>query len=104
MSFYQKSLYWICLVANVLSIIADPILLALPPLCLIGNICVYGLDQLLFWTHITHTLVTQIAAMYYLDWSRVVDALKVCFTSFLCSYSVYPFTWQVYVEDLGHQT
>ena len=82
MSFYQKSLYWICLVANVLSILADPILLVLPPLCLVLNVCVYGLDQLLFWTHLTHTIITQFSGMYYAEWGRVVDALKVSFLTF----------------------
>jgi hypothetical protein len=77
MTFYQKSLYWICLIANVLSIYADPVLIAMPFLCLVLNICVYGLDDLLFWTHFANTIILQIAGAYYTEWDRVIDAMKV---------------------------
>lgn len=77
MTFYQKTLYWICLVANVLSIYADPVLMAMPFLCLVLGICVYGLDDLLFWTHFVNTIVLQVGGAYYTDWNRVKDSLKV---------------------------
>lgn len=77
MTFYQKTLYWICLVANVLSIYADPVLMALPFLCLVLNVCVYGMDKLLFWTHFWNILIMHIAGSYYRDWSLVLDSLKV---------------------------
>ena len=77
MTFYQKTLYWICLVANVLSIYADPVLMAMPFLCLVLEICVYGLDDLLFWTHFVNTIVLQVGGAYYTEWNRVKDSLKV---------------------------
>ena len=77
MSLYQKSLYWICLITNVMAIYAEPVMFAMPFLCLALDVCAYGMDKYLFWTHLPHTLVTQLAAFYATDWARVVDALKV---------------------------
>ena len=77
MSFYQKSLYWICLVANLVSILADPIMLALPTMCLVLDRCVYGMDVPLFWTHVVHSVVHLVASAYYRDMRRIIDALKV---------------------------
>ena len=77
MSFYQKSLYWICLVANVVSIYAEPVLMSMPFLCLVLDVCVYGLDDLLFWTHFSNTIILQVVGAYYRDWERVVDSFKV---------------------------
>lgn len=77
MTLYQKSLYWICLVANLASLLADPILMALPFLCLVLNTCVYGMDGPLFWTHFVHLIIHFFSAAYYTDLRRVIDALKV---------------------------
>lgn len=77
MTLYQKSLYWICLIANMMAIYAEPIMFAMPFLCLALDICAYGMDKYLFWTHLSHAIITNFAAFYFTSWDRVVDALKV---------------------------
>jgi cellulose synthase/poly-beta-1,6-N-acetylglucosamine synthase-like glycosyltransferase len=77
MTFYHKTLYWICLVANMMSVYTESVLMALPFMCLALNQCVYGIDPLLFWTHFVTSITTQISTAYYRDWNRVLDSLKV---------------------------
>lgn len=77
MSFYQKSLYWISLVANLVSVLSDPVLMSLPFMCLVLGTCIYGMDEVLFWTHLGHLVIHFFAAVYYLDLQRVLDAMKV---------------------------
>jgi cellulose synthase/poly-beta-1,6-N-acetylglucosamine synthase-like glycosyltransferase len=79
MSFYHKTLYWICLVANMTSVYTETVHMALPFMCLAVNMCVYGLDALLFWTHLANSIIAQISNTYYRDWSRVIDAFKVLY-------------------------
>ena len=77
MTLYQKSLYWICIIANVTSIYADPVLFLMPFMCLTFRVCAYGMDNLLFWTHLVHGVVTHFTSVYYSERQRVVDAMKV---------------------------
>jgi hypothetical protein len=41
------------------------------------DVCLYGMDALLFWTHFAHLVIHFIASAYYFDLRRVIDSLKV---------------------------
>jgi hypothetical protein len=76
MSFYQKSLYWLCPVAHFLLVWAEPILFTLPFVCLVLQVCPYGMDRLLFYTHIFHLAAGFLNSTYYEEnWLK-----KVAFT------------------------
>lgn len=77
MTLYQKSLYWICLIANIMAIYAEPVMFAMPFLCLAVGVCAYGMDKWLFWSHFSHAIITQFGAFYSTELDRVIDALKV---------------------------
>ena len=65
----------------------------MPFMCLAFNVCAYGMDNILFWTHLVHGVIVQFTAVYYTEWSRVVDAMKV--RSVACSRLVdaLPMSW-----------
>eukprot|EP00892_Ulva_mutabilis_P006100 jgi/Ulvmu1/3862/UM018_0081.1 len=71
MSFYQKSLYWLCPVAHFIQLFFEPIIFTLPFLCLVFSTCPYGMDPLLFWTHVGHLGMSFIYSTYHLDLVRI---------------------------------
>jgi hypothetical protein len=64
MSFWQKSLYWIPLILHFIIIWAEPIMFAMPLMCLVADICPYGMDFLLWVTHFAKLLTTSIISSY----------------------------------------
>lgn len=50
----------------------------LPFFCLVLDICPYGMDKLLFGTHILHLFGQFAYSAYHREWDRVVIAMQVC--------------------------
>lgn len=76
MTFWQKSLYWIPMVLHFTLIWAEPIMFSMPILCLVGRICPYGVDILLWTTHFFKLLTTFIISSY-ADFSLELSAAAV---------------------------
>lgn len=66
MSFWQKSLYWIPMVLHWTLIWSEPVMFTMPLMCLVLNICPYGIDPLLWFTHFAK-LVTTVCISSYAD-------------------------------------
>ena len=76
MSLYQKALYWLCPVAHFIQLFFEPVIFSLPFLCLVFSTCPYGMDSLLFWTHIAHLGMSFIFSTYHTDLERTRIALS----------------------------
>ena len=76
MTFYQKALYWLCPVAHFIQLVFEPIIFTLPFLCLVIEICPYGMDPLLFWTHVAHLAGTFLFSVYHSSLERMRIALS----------------------------
>jgi hypothetical protein len=76
MTFYQKSLYWLCPIAHLIQFWAEPIVFTLPFLCLVLNICPYGMDQHLFISHIVFFVVMNLSTTLYGSWDVVLAAIR----------------------------
>lgn len=64
MSFWQKSLYWIPMVLHWTLIWSEPIMFTMPLMCLVLNICPYGIDPLLWFTHFAKLVTTFLISSY----------------------------------------
>ena len=71
MSFYQKTLYWSYPVNDFIVMLFMPVLFALPCACLTFDTCPYGMDRMLFWTHILELCMDFVCAVYHEDYSSV---------------------------------
>jgi hypothetical protein len=76
MSFWQKSLYWIPMILHFTLIWAEPVMFMMPILCLVGNICPYGVDTALWTTHF-FKLITTFLVSSYADWSLELSAAAI---------------------------
>lgn len=76
MSLYQKALYWLCPIAHFVQFFFEPVIFTLPFLCLVFQMCPYGMDELLFWTHIGHLGMSFIFSVYHSNLERVRIALS----------------------------
>jgi hypothetical protein len=56
---------------------AEPIMFTLPFLCLVMDICPYGMDSLLYWTHIAHLCGQFFHSSYHRDWESFIRSLQV---------------------------
>jgi hypothetical protein len=73
MSFYAKSLYWLCPIAHIIQCWAEPIIFTLPFMCLVLNVCPYGMDSLLFYTHFCYLAASFACSTWYSEsWLRGV--------------------------------
>lgn len=76
MSFYQKSLYWICPVSHFSQLLSEPVMFTLPFFCLVMKQCPYGMDIWLFWTHFAHVAMSFIFSIYHWDGRNMWAALS----------------------------
>jgi hypothetical protein len=76
MSFYQKSLYWLCPVAHIIQIWAEPVIFTLPFLCLVLNVCPYGMDRDLFISHLVFFVIMNMSGALYGSWDMIVTAIR----------------------------
>lgn len=76
MSFWQKSLYWLCPVCHFVQVWAEPVLFTLPFLCLVLDVCPYGMDEILFASHFVYFGVLSAHSVYYSDPWLVGNALR----------------------------
>ena len=76
MSFWQKSLYWLCPVSHFVQIWAEPIMFTLPFLCVVLDVCPYGMDRTIFASHVIFFGVMSINSFYYNDFWLMGNALR----------------------------
>jgi hypothetical protein len=77
MSFYQKSMYWLSPVAHFLQFFGEPVIITLPFFCLVLTICPYGLDSLIFYSHVIYIAMVTIFSVYHTDPRLMSVALRV---------------------------
>lgn len=56
---------------------AEPIMFTLPFFCLVLDVCPYGMDSKLYWTHIAHLIGQFCYSVYHREWERVVISMQV---------------------------
>ena len=76
MTFYQKTLYFAYPINDFIVTICMPVLFAYPFACLVMNTCPYGMDRLLFGTHVVQLVMAFVCAVYYSDVSSVTVAIS----------------------------
>ena len=76
MSFYQKTLYWVCPISNFSQLLSEPVMFTLPFFCLVMKQCPYGMDIWLFWTHFAHVAMSFIFSIYHWDRQNMWAALS----------------------------
>ena len=74
-SSYQKALYFSYPIRDFTAMIAMPVLFALPFACLVMNTCPYGMDRLLFGTHVAQVCLAFVCAVYYPEVESVKSAI-----------------------------
>lgn len=75
MSYWQKSLYWIPMVLHFTIIWSEPIMFTMPILCIVGDICPYGIDVVLWATHFFKLVTTLLVSTYADTWELSRSAL-----------------------------
>jgi hypothetical protein len=55
----------------------EPVIFTIPFLCLVLQICPYGMDILLFYSHFFLLFISTLNSIYYDNWEAVVVALRV---------------------------
>ena len=75
MSLYQKSIYCVPLILHCCLIFTEPIMFTLPFICVVFNICPYGIDVWLWLTHILRLIFTFFLSTHADTIGRRVSAL-----------------------------
>lgn len=77
-SAYQFALHLLSPAAHCARLVAAPLALALPFACCVLRTCAYGMDGLLFWTHLAHWAATAVLMVYHRDSGRADAAVGAC--------------------------
>ena len=77
MNFYGKSLYWLCPIAHLIQFFAEPVLFTLPFCCLVMDVCPYGMDEWLFYSHFGFFALMNICSTVHTEWETTRTALRV---------------------------
>jgi hypothetical protein len=71
-TFFQKAAYCVGPIAHAVNFWAEPIMFSLPFLCLGCNICAFGLDEILFATHVAVVGTSLLHSSYGHTWNVVL--------------------------------
>lgn len=64
LTLYHKALYFFGPTTHFVMFIFEPFITTLPFMCLVLRICPYGMDPILFWTHIAHIGISFLCSVY----------------------------------------
>jgi hypothetical protein len=76
MTLYQKSLYCIPLMLHFWIVLTEPVMFTLPFICVVWNLCPYGIDVWLWASHFLKLSITFILSTHADTWAKRVAALN----------------------------
>ena len=76
MTLYQKSVWALFPIASIVQLLCAPVMHTLPFLCVVCGICPFGMDPLLFWTHVTFLGMCFAFTLYHSTLNRMWASLS----------------------------
>lgn len=75
LTLYHKALYFFGPTTHFIMFIFEPFITTLPFMCLVLRICPYGMDPILFWTHVGHIGISFFASVYDRSFDNVLTGI-----------------------------
>ena len=98
---YQKSLYWTLFFSGALQVFINPIIMTMPFVCLVLRKCPYGMDPLLYYTHLAQFIGFMGITVYYRDWRLVRSAFATKGSQKVLWFTTVKAFWNVIMVSTG---